>query len=210
MMREKIPFYSNTSDNTHCFQASLKMLLKYYFPNENYTWSRLDQITHKPKDKWTWPMAGMTYMKKKGLDTIQIVRLDYGKIAVGGHEYLKGMWDEDYYKVQTENSDIDLAIKDAKVYAKQKIQQVRSPTLKDVRKLLKDGYLLICNVNGMRLSGMPGYTGHFVVLFGLSKKYVTLHNPGLPAISNLKVLIPDFLAAWNDGLDLMAFKLKTQ
>ena len=41
---KKIPFYPNP-DNTHCFQAVIKMILKYYFPKEEYSWKELEKLT---------------------------------------------------------------------------------------------------------------------------------------------------------------------
>jgi len=43
---KKIPFYPNP-DNTHCFQAVIKMILKYYFPKEEYSWKELEKLTGK-------------------------------------------------------------------------------------------------------------------------------------------------------------------
>lgn len=60
----EIPFFSNTPDNTHCYQAAIKMLAKYFWPQENYTWDELDKITVKVKGFWTWPMAGILWLPK--------------------------------------------------------------------------------------------------------------------------------------------------
>lgn len=196
MIIKNVPFFANTLDDTHCFQASLRMVLKYYLPDKNYSWTQLERITHKPPNKYTWPMAGLTYMKNKGFEVVQIVNFDYEKMSNEKHGYLQRTWTPAYYAHQIKNSDIDLAIDDAVKYSSQDIQVMRSPTLKDIEKLLRDGFLIICLING----------GHYVVVYGLTRKYIHLHNPGLPPIENYVMLIADFFRAWQMGNDLMAFR----
>ena len=84
----KIPFYSNTKDATHCYQACFKMLLKFFWPEENYTWEKLDRITAKVKGLWTWPMAGILWLKERGVDCIIYDPFDYDKFYLYGGDYL--------------------------------------------------------------------------------------------------------------------------
>ena len=42
-----VPFYSNTKDNTHCFQAVIKMIAETYWPDKSYSWDELDVLTQK-------------------------------------------------------------------------------------------------------------------------------------------------------------------
>lgn len=191
-----VPYFANTPDDKHCFQASLRMVMKYFFPHTNYSWARLEEITHKPEDKWTWPMAGLSFMKKKGLTVTQIVNLDYTRMGNEGRSYLQSIWPPYYYNNQDLNSDIDLAIVDAKKYSTLGIQIMRPPTLRDIRKFLKNGYLIICLING----------GHYVLITGMTRSYIYFHNPGLPPHPNDRLDIPSFLVTWSRGNDFMAFK----
>ena len=45
----KVPFFGNP-DDTHCFQAVIRMLLKYQFSELEYSWSELDRLTGKKED----------------------------------------------------------------------------------------------------------------------------------------------------------------
>ena len=54
-MNKIVPFYTNTSDDTHCYQAGLKMILKYFIPDKDFSWEELDKFTAKVEDLWTWP-----------------------------------------------------------------------------------------------------------------------------------------------------------
>lgn len=141
-------------------------------------------------------MAGLSFMKKKGLDVTQIVNFDYTRMGSEGRNYLQRVWSPHYYNTQDLNSDLDLAILDARKYSNQGIQMMRQPTLSDIRKFLNGGYLIICLING----------GHYIVITGITKKYVYFHNPGLPARPSDRLDIPSFLNAWSYGNDFMAFR----
>ena len=48
-MEKEIPYFKQP-DNTHCFQACLKMILKYFFPEKEFTYEELDEISDKPRN----------------------------------------------------------------------------------------------------------------------------------------------------------------
>lgn len=83
-----VPFYSNTEDETHCFQAALRILLGFFFPDEQYDWEKLDDVTAKVKGLWTWPMAGLLWLFEKGIEIIDIEPFDYEKFIAQGQQYL--------------------------------------------------------------------------------------------------------------------------
>ena len=41
-MRIRMPFYPNTKDNTHCYQAWMRMALKKIMPEKEFTYNRLE------------------------------------------------------------------------------------------------------------------------------------------------------------------------
>ncbi|MEI7653301.1 MAG: hypothetical protein WCJ70_03425 [bacterium] len=61
-MKLQVPFFPNTSDDTHCYQAVLQMILGYFLPLEAHTLQDLDSITGKTDQKWTWPTAGLMWL----------------------------------------------------------------------------------------------------------------------------------------------------
>ncbi len=72
----------------------------------------------------------------------------------------------------------------------------RLPSQSEITKLLKQGYLLIANVNSRMLNTRPGYTGHFVVIKGCGKTHLVLHDPGSPGTENRHVSFSHFQKAW--------------
>lgn len=143
-MNTIIPFYSNTSDNTHCFQAAVKMLAKYYWPKEEYSWKELEEKTAKIKDLWTWPMAGVLWLQNKGLEVIDIEIFDYSRFIKEKEGYLISFYGEEAGKEQVKFSDINQEVMYAKKIQESIEIQKRIPNKKDVLDLLNRSYLLIC------------------------------------------------------------------
>jgi hypothetical protein len=107
---KKVPFYSNTKDNTHCFQAVLKMICGYYFPEEKYSWEDLDTITQKKKDLWTWPMAGYIWLAKRNLQIESISNWNFEAFAREGVEYTRREFGDEVALGQAEHADISQGI----------------------------------------------------------------------------------------------------
>lgn len=209
---KKVSFYSNTPDDTHCFQAVVKMLLKYYFPKENYSWEQLDNITAKVKDLWTWPMAGFLWLKEKGLEVRMIEIFDYGEFAERGKDYLREFYGEDVAKAQIKHSDIQQERKLAKEFIKKVKIENRLPDVQEIKNLLTDNYIISCNVNSRRLNNKDGYAGHFVIIKGFDNKHFFIHDPGLPPLENRKITCAKFHEAWTypdeNVKNISAFKKK--
>ena len=72
----KVPFYSNTPDEMHCYQASLRMILNYFLPEKDYSWEELEKITAKVEGLWTWQYAGTLWMQKQGFEIKNIDPMD--------------------------------------------------------------------------------------------------------------------------------------
>lgn len=211
-MVKKVPFYSNSKDGTHCYQAALKMVLEYFTPKEKYNWKKLDEFTAKKKGKWTWPTQALLNFKKLGFDAKKQSTFDYVKFIKQSGRYLIEKSGEKIGSVQIKNSDIKQEVKRAKEYVSLFGNEMKLPTLQDLKKRLKEGYLLIINVNYYPLYNKKGFSGHFVVVFKIDDRYVYLHDPGLPPKQNVRISLRNFINAWDypdkDSRNYQAFKLK--
>ena len=105
-MRQKVPFYSNTSDDMHCFQAVFRMVLKFFLPEKDLSWRELDKMTAKKKNLWTWPMQGLLNLKKMGFEIVQIEDFDYEKFSREGEKYLVKELGREVGEAQIKHSDI--------------------------------------------------------------------------------------------------------
>jgi len=189
------PFYSNTKDNTHCYQAVLKMILAAN-TGKKYTWKKLDQITGKDPDKWTWPMIGLIHMKNIGYDVISIGSFDYGRFLKEGKKYLVFRSGVYIANEQVKHSNIKKAQKEASIYLQSDINIKRNAVTKDIKKYIDDGYYVVPNINAKTLSKKEGYSGHFVLIYKYTEKSVIVHDPGLPGRPSRKISWETFISAW--------------
>lgn len=198
-MRE-IPFYANTRDNTHCVQAGLKSVLKFFFPREQFSFRKLDRISAHAKGKWTWNSAWMLYLARRGFEVIDIGGgFRYETFARSGEQYLRRLWSEKIFAEQRRFADLKQEQRRARTLIRQRnIRLVNRPaTLHDIQRLFRDGYVLLCRINPFVLENKNVYGSHTVILTDVQKSFVRFHDPGLPPRKNRKVALRTFLRAMN-------------
>jgi len=191
-----VPFYGNTDDNTHCFQASIKSVAKYFWPDREFTWEELETITGKEPGKWTWSLAGINWLKQQGLDVVTIDPFDFERFSVEGADYLRADYGEELAQAQTEHSDLPKEMKRASELIDSVNIEKRIPSISDIRNLLDSGYLVQAAVNSKILKGEDGYSGHSILVIGYDDENLILHNPGLPPVENQEVPADLFEQAW--------------
>ena len=196
MPTRHIPFFSNTADGTHCFQAALRIVLKHFWSNREFLYEELDKITAKIPGKWTWPTAAMIWLMEQGFELRLVEDFDYQAFADRGEQYILERCGPEVGEAQIKNSIISREQEYAAKFTKIAPLECRIPTFSDLNKYLNDGYLIICNINASSLYNQPGYSGHFVVVFKCGWRTLTIHDPGLPPKPALTVKKKDFEKAW--------------
>jgi hypothetical protein len=206
----EVPFFSNTPDDFHCFQAALRMVLAYHFPTKTYDWKKLDRLTAHTAN-YTWPSAGLLYCASIGLEVRLMDGYDYKRFAIEGYDYLVEIAGKEVADDQQRNSDLAQEMEYAKKLLSIIPAEKKIPSLENLRECLLQGRLVICNVNSRTLNVQGGYAGHFVVVIGLNDEGVWLHDPGLPAIENRLVTWDEFDRAWSypdsRARNIMTFRL---
>lgn len=206
-----VPFFANRKDDLHCFQASLKIILKYFLPKRTFSLRRLEQMTGFKKRFWTWPIKGMLALQDMGFEVLIVEVFDYKQFTQEPKGYLRREYGEKVADAQTLHSDVTQASIDAKEVIRKVVIQKRIPTFDDLHALLGDRWLLICLVNARTLNRKKGYVGHFVVVWKCTEKTVYLHDPGLPPRKNRRVTRRVFEEAWADPNEkakgIMAFRI---
>ena len=210
-MNTTVPFYQNTPDNKHCFQACLKMLTKYFWPSQDYSWEELDKHTAKLRGFWTWPMAGVLWLRNKGVEVVDIEVFDYKKFIEKKEKYLLSFYGQEAGTEQIKYTNIKQELIFAKEFKERVVIDNKIPSKKDIKKLLDSGYILICCINQMALNEKKGYVGHFILVTGCNENYIFIHDPGLPAYENRKVTYELFEKAWaypdEKVKNILAFRL---
>ena len=95
MHDKEVPFFANTEDGTHCVQASFRIILKYFLPERDFTWTELDELSKKEKGKGTWWFPFLAEIQKLGLDIIDVSRFDLKKFYKEGEVYLRAAHDSE-------------------------------------------------------------------------------------------------------------------
>lgn len=211
---KKVPFYSNTSDNIHCLQASLKMIYEYFIPENIISFKKWDEITAHKSGFWTWTMSGLIWFQENGFEVVNIELFDYHKFSEYGERYLLDFFGEEVGKMQIKYSKINQEVQISKDFVKKLKLEIRLPTLYEIRLLLRNGYIVLCSINSNILDGCSGYVAHAIVIKGCTDSTLILHDPGLPPRPNLEVRDEEFYKAWaypNDkALNISAIRLKNK
>ena len=196
MTKYTAPFYPNTPDDTHCYQAALRSVLKYFLPKKEYSWKELEQMTAKKEGLWTWQTKGLISLHKLGFEVIDISGFDIKEFIKTGEKYLQQEYGSEVANEQVTHSDIPQERALYKEFLHYVAYQKKLPTLDDIKTLLNKGFLIICNVNSSALNNRSGYVGHFVVVIGYDDEHLYLHDPGLPPLENRKVSNEQFIKSW--------------
>jgi len=211
-MPKRVSFYSNTPDDTHCFQAALRMVLKYFMPAQEYDFEKLDEMTDKKDGLWTWPIRGIINLHKMGFQIIDDDYVDLDALAKDPTDYLVKRYGKEVGEAQIKNSDLDSIVTALKEYEILNIHRERIPTLEEIKSHIDNGYLVICNINSHVLSDIKGYAGHFVVIYDYDQKGFWLHDPGLPPIESRYVSFEKFTQSWEypdeRSKNILALRLK--
>lgn len=204
-----VPFFANRKDNTHCVQATLKMVLKYFLPERNFSWKELDRLSKYKKGLGTWYVPALIGFIEMGFKIVNIESFDYKKFYQEGDEYIRKHDSPEIADWCLNHSNVRYVKNDIPKFLKVINTQNRFAKISDIINLLNKGYLVACDINGNVLDGKNEYEGHSVLIIGYNQNNFILHEPGLPGHPNLKVSRKIFRKAWSkkygSGPNLTAF-----
>jgi hypothetical protein len=191
-MRLDIPFYAAFSTpghplGIHCVESSLKMILGYFEPDNEYTMVQLEKITGKQPEKGSWSFQWSLWFTDHGYKVKHYTTFDFDAFISEGLDYIRREYGDEVAEWQAENSDVELARSQAKDFIRKVEIVPKKPTIDDIRKEHEDGSVVKPMVNSMVLNNHEGYEGHSVVVLDVDEKSVWFHDPGLPTFENRKV-----------------------
>ena len=197
-MQNKVPFYGNTPDNTHCFQATIRSVLAYFMPDRTFTFEELDVLSAKIDGLATWPQAMLLSLASMGFDVTVIENFDAQRFIDEGAAYLVAAYGREASTWQIANSDIaqERRIYKELVTAKNVTIEQRPATTQDITQFLDSGYLVQAMINSKVLHNKKGYAGHSVLIYGYNEEGLYMHDPGLPAQESAYISYSDFYKAW--------------
>lgn len=211
MPAHAVPFFANP-DDTHCFQASFRMILKYFLPERDFSWEELERMSAKVPGMSTWPEAMLMRLHTMGFEVAMIESFDAAAFIKEGEAYLRRAFGDETAAWQVAHSDIPQEQRLYRQLLDAGVPYVmREPTFADLQNYLSDGWLVTLTLNSARLNGKPGYSGHAVVVYEITPQEVAFNDPGPPATPERRVPRAAFEAAWADpnaaAKDLIAIRL---
>lgn len=192
----KVPFYANTSDDTHCVQAAFRIMLKHFLPNREFTYEELDKLTQKAVNKGTWWPPGLINLVKMGLKAQVVEPFDYSKFLQEGKQYALDHFGRQIGQYYLDHSNL-LEIKNSiPEFLRLADFKCRPATMKDIDELLADGWLVGLEINARRLYNQTGFVAHMVVIFDRQNDKYFMHDPGLPPRPNLEIGASQLKEIW--------------
>jgi hypothetical protein len=100
-------FRKNTSDDLHCVEACVAMILETVDPTKTYLLEDLARIAGKVKGGWTWPMRFMVWLAEQGFEVISEVGLIIRPLPRMEALYLERAFGNEVARTQVAHADID-------------------------------------------------------------------------------------------------------
>lgn len=196
---KQVPFFANTPDDTHCVQAAFRIILKYFLPERDFSFKKLDQMSRKQLGKGTWWPPLLLECTKLGLQVKDIAPFDYSVFIRSGESYVRGFYPEEAADYHLNRTNLTLLRPMLPEFLKKVSVKARPATITDVKNLLAEGWLVAAAVNSRTLNNKPGFSGHVIVVFDFNenKDSFWIHDPGLPAHENRQVPHADLSTAIN-------------
>lgn len=190
------PFIKNSGDDMHCVNAVFRMVYKHFF-DKDFTWEEIDKLTKAISGKATWTFVGEMEFAKRGLQVKNIEPVNYKKLHKEGVNYLTKILGKDTANYYLEKSNIVSVIKYIPEYLKNVRHETRRASINEIVQFLKEGNLIGAEVNSRILNHKPGFSLHFILLYGFDGKNIILHDPGLPPIEARKITLEEFDKCFN-------------
>lgn len=174
-----VPFISNDKNpNDKCVPAVVAMVLGYLMPERQFTMQEVEYLCGYVPGKGTWKTQLLLSLNNLGFQTRWIEGFDHHKFADNPQGYLATILDREALDWQVKNSNLPLEAARIKQYlAKVLPLEHRKSTRQDIKDFLNDGWLVMVEVNGNTITGIPGYLGHVVLVIGYDEKNLPIHNP---------------------------------
>ena len=197
-----------TKDAARCVESSFRMILKYFLPNKEFNWRKLDKMLQKPKKKGAWWFVIYPQLLKMGFEVREYSSPKlYKGLVKAGVDYLYKWYPKKIAKFYIEESNINDVIKLLPLIIKKKVFYRKIMTLQGVRNLLDNGYLLVADVDFSKIMAKWYGSTHSVAIIGYDKNNIYVNDPAKPKGKATLIKNKDFMKAW-PLRELVAIRLK--
>ena len=192
-------FVANLDDDRHCLQAAYAMAVHALSGNP-ITMAQAEADTGFAPGHSTWPFAAMLSLIRRGYMVRSVERFGIDDFVADPDAAIREqVGDDEIADRIAETSDYDLEVLRVKelVDSGGMSFEQRSPAFADIAESLRNGEVVIVNVNGLALNGKSGYVGHFILVTGVDDEFVEFVDPGLPPCPQGRASVDTFLKAWH-------------
>lgn len=193
----EVPFFKN--EGHRCAETVIRTVLKYYFPESEYSLREISQLAKKRRGKFLYMVQVANVFLNFG------IKIDYYS-SYGLERYLSENPIETFKKVyghhaekiikHTDFSALEECIKNIIKSGNYKKMPL---TFNDVEKSFYENNLIVCLLNHDILVGRDNNTnGHYVIITGINTNNVWYHKSGpVSPKPNVKIKKERFIQAWN-------------
>lgn len=190
------------------------MILKFFWPDKEFSFEQLDEITGKYPDGSTWAAQGHVWLVEQGFEVAYWTLIEWEKFAADGSDYLAKEFGQEVAEWQIANTDIEKEQARAQTALRKVPTYQKEPHIADIMRFLDEGYLIKCTVNSSKLNNRDGYAGHVIVVKGYQDGQLIIHDPGLPPLKDRRISYDDFEEAWaypnKKAKELVAIRVKVK
>jgi len=195
---KKVPFFANTPDDTHCVQASFRIMLKYFMPDREFSYQRLEKMSGYMPGKGTWWPPMLIELVDLGYSVKCIEGFDYSRFDKEGENYVKRLYRPETAEYYLEHSNLAEIRPIIGEFLKKVDVEARPANFNDINNLLENDWLVGIDLNAAVLNDLErdDYLGHMVVIFDRQSDDYWLHDPGLKPMPNRRVSRQKLSDAW--------------
>lgn len=200
-----IPFYENTENWKQCLQVVMKTALK-YFLNKEFSLEKLDELTWRKDEFWTWTHQWVVVLDELGLNVKYFSRTNDLEKYLAGEAYIR----EKYWNEASElleKIDLESLVVFLQKLLNKNLFEAKKLTIEEIENFISDWNIVIAALNNNKIYQRgEQYAGHFIVLtwFDDENIYYYESGPWVMKWPDRKVSKEIFLQAsveddWADG-----------
>jgi hypothetical protein len=202
-----IPYYRQTSSG-NCMQAQIKMALKYYYPEKDFSFEALDELTGRTSGKWTWTSQLIPVLLDNSLDAYYYSTTPYNNIKEEGRGFILEYYGEEDGNVMISHTNFESLYDSIERLNSNKKFFSRKLDFSEIENEFKKRHIIILVVDRNVLYNRNGtYAGHGIIITSINQTHISIHDSA--ELPSLTVEKEQLIKAWNaPGTDNDAIIIK--
>jgi len=176
-LKKDIPWFKQISSG-NCVQTNVKMALKYYYPDKDFSFELLDELSGRDGDEWTWTTQVMPILVDNKLDAYYYSTTPYRDIVEGGVVFVTDYYGEDIAEVIIEHTDWEALEKSVSFIDNENRFFNEKKDWDFVEKEFFDGsYIILIIDKNVLIESNGKFSGHAVSITSINKTHALINDP---------------------------------